>query len=148
MKINLSKAIFRVAAEALPMGKLKNFLLNLSGINISMNSFVGRGTIFIDEFRSGTISIGSNVAIAPACRLVSVSNSRPSKISNLGRYNKSGKVDIKDNVWIGTSSIILPNVTIGEHSIVGAGSVVTKSIGSYEIWYGNPAKFIKKLEME
>jgi acetyltransferase-like isoleucine patch superfamily enzyme len=56
---------------------------------------------------------------------------------------KTAPIVIEDHVFIGAHSIILKGVTIGERSIVGAGSVVTKSIPPDEIWAGNPAKFIK-----
>ena len=55
-------------------------------------------------------------------------------------------VIIKDHVFIGAYSMILKGVIIGEKSIIGAGSVVTKSIPDGEIWAGNPAKFIRKLD--
>ena len=55
-------------------------------------------------------------------------------------------VVIGDNVFIGARSIILKGVTIGENSIIGAGAVVTKSVPSNEIWAGNPAKFIRKIQ--
>ena len=54
---------------------------------------------------------------------------------------------IEDNVFIGAHSTILKGVTIGQNSIIGACSVVTKNIPPNEIWAGNPAKFIKKLEI-
>lgn len=54
-------------------------------------------------------------------------------------------VKIGRDVFIGAQSIILKGVTIGDRSIVGAGSVVTKSIPPDELWAGNPAKFIRKL---
>ena len=54
-------------------------------------------------------------------------------------------VKIKNNVFIGAKYIILKGVTIGENSVVGAGSVVTKSIPANQIWAGNPAKFIRNL---
>ena len=54
-------------------------------------------------------------------------------------------VIIKDFVFIGAHSIILKGVTIGEKSIVGAGSVVSKDIPDGEIWAGNPARFIRKI---
>lgn len=54
-------------------------------------------------------------------------------------------VKIGDYCFIGAHSIILKGVTIGEKSIIGAGSVVTKSIPECEIWGGNPAKFIRKV---
>lgn len=62
-------------------------------------------------------------------------------------YNsvKRAPIVIKNNAWIGCNCIVLKGVTIGENSIVSAGSVVTKSIPDNEIWGGNPAKFLKKI---
>lgn len=59
---------------------------------------------------------------------------------------KSKPILIKEGAFIGAHSIILKGVTIGKHSIVGAGSVVTKDIPDGEVWAGNPAHFIKRLE--
>lgn len=47
---------------------------------------------------------------------------------------------------IGAGSTILPGITIGENAMIGAGSVVTKDVSANEIWVGNPARFIKKIE--
>lgn len=58
----------------------------------------------------------------------------------------SSPVVIKDGAFIGAHCIILKGVTIGEKSIVGAGSVVTKSIPDGEIWGGNPSRFIRKID--
>lgn len=55
-------------------------------------------------------------------------------------------VVIGDNVWIAEMVTILPGVSIGAYSIIGAGSVVTKSIPSYSIAVGNPAKVVKKYD--
>ena len=55
-------------------------------------------------------------------------------------------VEIKEGAFIGAFTIILKSVTIGEHSVISAGSVVTKNIPPNEVWGGNPAKFIKKLD--
>jgi acetyltransferase-like isoleucine patch superfamily enzyme len=56
-----------------------------------------------------------------------------------------GPIVVKKNAWIGSRAIILGNVTIGRGSIIGAGSVVTKSVPDYEMWAGNPARLIRKL---
>lgn len=58
---------------------------------------------------------------------------------------KSSEIIIKDDVFIGVNSIITKGVTIGERSIIAAGSVVAKSVPNDEIWGGNPAKFLKTL---
>lgn len=62
-----------------------------------------------------------------------------------GELARKKEIHIKRKAFIGTSCIICKGVTVGENSIVGAGSVVTKSIPDNEIWAGNPARFIKKL---
>jgi acetyltransferase-like isoleucine patch superfamily enzyme len=56
-------------------------------------------------------------------------------------------VTIRDGAFIGAHSTILKGVTIGEKAIIGAGSVVTKNIPDLEIWAGNPAKFIRKIQV-
>lgn len=68
------------------------------------------------------------------------------RVSPVDNNIKSLPVLIKHGAFIGASSIILKGVTVGEYSIIGAGSVVTKNIPNGEIWAGNPAKFLKKVE--
>lgn len=58
---------------------------------------------------------------------------------------RKAPVVIKDNVFIGAHSTILKGVTIGENSIIGACSVVSKNIPANEIWAGNPAIYIRKI---
>ena len=65
--------------------------------------------------------------------------------SNSTIDNKSGTVILKKNSKIGTHSTIMPNVTIGENSIVAAYSFVTSDIPSNQLWVGVPAKFKKNL---
>ena len=58
---------------------------------------------------------------------------------------KAAPIVIEDDVWVGAHSIILKGVTIGARSIIGAGSVVTKSIPTDCVAAGNPCRVIKKL---
>lgn len=58
---------------------------------------------------------------------------------------KTKPVKIGDKVFIGGHCIILKGVTIGDGAVVGAGSVVTRDVPPYEIWAGNPAKFVRKI---
>ena len=58
----------------------------------------------------------------------------------------SASIVIEDDVWVGAHSIILKGVTIGARSIIGAGSVVTKSIPADCVAAGNPCKVLKSLK--
>ena len=58
-------------------------------------------------------------------------------------FEKETPIHIGNDVWIGARVIILPNVTIGDHVIVGAGAVVTKNVPDYAIVGGNPARVIR-----
>ena len=60
-------------------------------------------------------------------------------------YSK-GPVIIEDNVWLGEGVVVLPNVTIGKNSIIGANAVVTKSIPENSVAGGNPARIIRLIE--
>lgn len=51
---------------------------------------------------------------------------------------------IGNDVWLGARVIVMGGVTISDGAVIGAGSIVTKDVGPYEVWAGNPAKFIKK----
>ena len=66
--------------------------------------------------------------------------------SNSTIDNKKGKVVLKKNCKIGTHSTIMPNVTVGENSIIAAYSFVTKNIPANQVWAGIPAKFTKKIK--
>ena len=57
-------------------------------------------------------------------------------------------VHIQQGAWLSSRCIILPGVTIGKHSVIGAGAVVTHNVPAYEMWLGNPAKCIKKYNHE
>lgn len=66
---------------------------------------------------------------------------------DLSRHLPAKDIVIGANSWIGLNSVILPGVTLGEHTVVGAGSVVTKSFPEgYCVVAGNPARVIKQLE--
>lgn len=97
-----------------------------------------------------TLKIGNNVKIGGGTSVYTTDfHSLDAKIRatvNDLKNKKSASVVINDNVFIGAKCIILKGVTIGENSIVGAGSVVTRSIPADEIWAGNPAKFIRKVD--
>ena len=60
-------------------------------------------------------------------------------------YNPSSRrVMIGNDVWIGENAVIMGGVKVGNGAIIGASAVVTHDIGNYEIWAGNPARYIRK----
>ena len=59
-------------------------------------------------------------------------------------YNPHTEITIGNDVWIGQDVIIKGGISIGNGAVIGMGAVVTKNVGAYEIWGGNPAKFIRK----
>lgn len=63
---------------------------------------------------------------------------------SVNKYNVYKKTTIESDVWIGTNCLLKSGVSIGTGAVIGMGSVVTKDIGAYEVWAGNPAKLIKK----
>ncbi|MEK7180266.1 MAG: acyltransferase [Patescibacteria group bacterium] len=62
--------------------------------------------------------------------------------------NKWGKILVKKGAAIGAGSVILPDVVIGERALVGAGSVVLCDIPADEVWIGNPARYLRKKNIE
>ena len=102
-------------------------------------------------FATYGIKIGKNCLISSNCGISSynhVPNSLNRREVKSEDAHFSKPVSIGDNVWIGMNSCILPGITIGDNAIVGSGSVVTKNIPANEIWAGNPAKLIKKLNLD
>lgn len=109
-------------------------------INIGERVFIGNGC----EFNCNTkIIIGNDCLIASKTTMVDTGH-------EISRSNKIRlqpctiqEIIISDDVWIGTQCIVLKGVTIGDGSIIGAGSLVNKSVPPYQVWAGVPAKFIR-----
>ena len=88
------------------------------------------------------IKFGKNVWVGPGVRIISMNH----KVYDFHKYHKQDGIRIGDNCWIGANAIILPGVSLANHVIVGAGSIVTKSFEEDNIIIaGNPAKKIKAI---
>lgn len=108
---------------------------------------VGNGCAFLsgvwfDPDHCQHISIGDNCTLAPNVSMIAHDASTK---RHLG-YTRIGKICIGNKVFIGASSIILPNVCIGDNSIIGAGSVVTRTIPANVVAAGNPCRVICDLK--
>ncbi|WP_446320559.1 sugar O-acetyltransferase [Vibrio vulnificus] len=90
------------------------------------------------------IYIGNSVMIAPNVTIATAGHPiDPELRRKVAQFNIP--VHIKDNVWIGANSVVLPGVTIGENSVIGAGSVVTKDIPANVVAVGNPCRVLRPI---
>ncbi len=106
---------------------------------IGKNVFINFDCTFLDL---GGITIEDNVLIAPKVSLLSEGH----PVSPETRHSLVvGHIHIKKNAWIGANVTILQGVTIGENSVVAAGSVVSKNVPDNVIVGGAPAKIIKEI---
>lgn len=120
------------------------YLENGASLKIGNNVGMSSTRLWIHE----SVRIGNNVKIG-GCVLITDTDAHPMdymarRSSNEG--TKSAPVVIEDDVWIGAHCIILKGVTIGARSVIGAGSVVTKSIPADCVAAGNPCRVIKNLK--
>jgi len=119
-------------------GKLTKYnwlVQNKEGLKLGYKTDIGAFTYINAKFG---VEIQDNVQIGSHCSIYSVSTID----------NKKGKVIIKKNARIGAHSVILPNVTIGNNTIIGAHSLVTKSIPGNVVAYGVPIRIIGKIRDE
>lgn len=113
------------------------------GYNIYLGKEVmmNYGCVLLDVCK---ITIGENTLIGPHVQIYTACHAIDSKERKEGiEYGKP--VTIGQNVWIGGNATILPGVSIGDNSIIGAGSVVTKDIPANVIACGNPCKVIRSI---
>lgn len=114
-----------------------------SKITIGNSCFIGDEALF--DARGG-IMLEDHVTISNRVALLTHINVGYSNHPLQTAYpTREGMVTIKQGAYIGTSAIILPGVTIGEESVVGAGAVVTKNVEAQTVVGGVPARVIKKL---
>lgn len=109
-------------------------------IKIGKNVFINACCRFQDQ---GGIEIGDGALIGHNTTIATLNHDfNPNSRANLS----PSPVKIGKNVWIGSDCTILPGVEIGDGAIIGAGSVVTKSVAANSVAVGNPARIIKKVE--
>ena len=114
-----------------------------SVMEIGSDTWIGQGCFF---HSGGNIFIGNVVGIGPMVKILTSYHSEEHEAADLPIMQyplKFGPVRIEDGADIGVGSVILPGVTIGKNSIVGAGSVVTKDVAAYSVVAGIPAKLIR-----
>ena len=110
-------------------------------IHVGENFFANFNLTILDE---GRVTIGDNVFIGPNVSIYTACH--PLEAEHRNTFDEWAEpVTIGNNVWIGGSVTILPGVTIGDNAVIGAGSVVTRSVPPSVVAAGNPARVIKSL---
>lgn len=92
----------------------------------------------------GKVTIGKNVFMGPSIHIYAVNHPVDPTLRRTG-IEIGQDVTIEDDVWLGGCVVVLPGVTIGHGSTIGAGSVVTKDIPCNSVAVGNPAKVVKTI---
>lgn len=121
-------------------------------IEVGNNVIININCTFVD---CNKIKIGNNVLIASNVQIYTATHSVIQADRLVENWDSNSgfpyfrtfalPVTIDDNVWIGGGVIILPGVTIGKNSVIGAGSVVTKSIPANSVAVGNPCRIIREI---
>lgn len=109
-------------------------------VSIGSGTYANMNFTLIDDWK---ITIGKNVLIGPNVTLSTTGHAIHPAHRGDGMY--SFPITIGDNVWIGGNVMVLPGVTIGENSVIGAGSVVTKDIPANVVAFGVPCKVYREI---
>lgn len=116
----------------------------IGDIEIGNNTMItSRGMIL------GPVLIGNNVVLGIGSQILGLTHDYEDIEKPIKDQGVSGtKVIIEDDVWIGGNCVIIQGIEIGKHSLVAAGSLVTKDVEPYTIVAGNPARPIKKYDFD
>ena len=94
----------------------------------------------------GPVIIGSHVNLAQGITITALNHNFEDSEKRIDEQGVStSAVVIEDDIWIGANAVVLPGVTIGHHSVVAAGAVVTKDVPPHSLVAGVPAKIIKQI---
>ncbi|MDG1701933.1 MAG: putative colanic acid biosynthesis acetyltransferase [Opitutae bacterium] len=152
----MNKTIFRILVGK-QCYRVRNFLLTLFGAKLDNRCLIYPScTIFapwnlevgfkscigprVNLYNKAKLVIGDNVVISQESEICTASHDIESHTMNLIKKD----ICIKNKVWICSQVFIGPGVTIGEGSVIGARGVIFKDVNPWEVWCGNPAKFVKK----
>ncbi|MFE7622269.1 sugar O-acetyltransferase [Streptomyces sp. NPDC057509] len=115
-----------------------------SNVHIGDDFFGNVNLTFVDDI---DIRIGDDVMIAPGVTLTTTGHPvHPARRADFGRFSEP--IVIEDKVWIGSNAVVLPGVRIGYGSVIGAGSVVSRSIPPMSVALGTPCRVVRPITEE
>jgi maltose O-acetyltransferase len=104
--------------------------------------FINYGAVLID---TREIRIGDDVLIGPNVQLLTADHPLDPTARHAG-WESGRPITIADGAWLGGGVIVLPGVTIGTNTVVGAGAVVTRDLPPGVVAVGNPARVVRRLD--
>jgi len=110
-------------------------------IRVGARTFINFGLVALDV---ATITIGQDVQIGPNVQLLTPTHPVQAG-ERRAKWEAAKAITIADNVWLGGGVIVLPGVSIGENTVVGAGAVVTRDLPANAVAVGNPARVARSL---
>ncbi len=110
-------------------------------IEIGENFYSNHNLVILD---GGKVAFGDNVFIAPNCGFYTAGHPLDVKQRNRG-LEYAYPIKVGNNVWIGGNVSVMPGVTIGDNTVIGGGSVVTKNIPSGVVAVGNPCRVLREI---
>jgi maltose O-acetyltransferase len=111
-------------------------------VHVGAHVFVNWGAVFLDV---GRITVGDFVQIGPNVQLLTATHPLDAGRRREG-WEGSAPITVADDVWLGGGVIVLPGVTIGARTVVGAGAVVTRDLPEGVLAVGNPAQVVRELD--
>lgn len=145
--INIPK---RYIIEKLVFGHFgKSWIEPPFNVCVGKNTSIGDGcyfnfnATFVDD---GKITIGDHVLFGPNVTLVTTGHPVHPELRANGAAMYCAPIEIKNGAWLCSNVTVLPGVTIGENSVIGAGSVVTKDIPDNVIAMGTPCKVVREID--
>lgn len=115
-----------------------------SNIEIGENFYTNHNCVILDGAR---VTFGDNVFIAPNCTFSTAGHPLDAAQRNQG-LEYAYPITVGDNVWFGASVTVLPGVTIGSNTVIGAGSLVNRDIPGGVVAVGNPCRVLRKITEE
>ncbi len=141
------RVLHNIARNYVLLPSWRSWLNRKRGVDIGRNVFWG-SDVFIDDADPSLVKIEDNVTILGRSTILGHAYYPKHFSKVLSSTSKKEGTIIKKGSYVGMGCIILPGITIGEYTIIGAGSVVTKDIPPYSLAVGVPAKVIKNISKE
>jgi acetyltransferase-like isoleucine patch superfamily enzyme len=147
LQLKLAKFwILHSLAAKVPIPTLTVKLHRMRGIKIGNGVFIG-DNVHLDLLHPDLITIEDNVSIGMRTMIFTHRSHWSPDLQNIYPRTTAAVV-LKKGCWVAPGCIILPGVTIGKNSIIGSGSIVLKDVEPLTVVAGNPAKFIKKIDLD